>query len=101
MPTIADRLREARQAAGLSQEDAGTLIGRTRQAVSDWEAGRTTIPADYAAAIAKASGWSGHYLLLGDGEKELPRPAADAVDEIRKLREEVAEYQRSVMRRLP
>ena len=42
MKRFADRLREARVAAGLTQEQLGFVIGVTKSSVSAWENGRET-----------------------------------------------------------
>lgn len=42
MKRFADRLREARVAAGLTQEQLGFALGVTKSSVSAWENGRET-----------------------------------------------------------
>ncbi|HEY0179019.1 MAG TPA: helix-turn-helix transcriptional regulator [Dokdonella sp.] len=42
MKRFADRLREARVAAGLTQEQLGFILGVTKSSVSAWENGRET-----------------------------------------------------------
>lgn len=42
MKRFADRLREARVAAGLTQEQLGFALGITKSSVSAWENGRET-----------------------------------------------------------
>lgn len=42
MSSFADRLREARIAAGLTQEQLGFALGVTKSSVSAWENGRET-----------------------------------------------------------
>ena len=42
MKRFADRLREARVAAGLTQEQLGFTLGVTKSSVSAWENGRET-----------------------------------------------------------
>lgn len=42
MNSFADRLREARTAAGLTQEQLGFALGVTKSSVSAWENGRET-----------------------------------------------------------
>jgi transcriptional regulator with XRE-family HTH domain len=49
MPTIGVRIKRAREAMGLTQEDLGKRVGRSRVAVAEWEADkklprRTLIP---------------------------------------------------------
>jgi len=43
MPSPAE-IREARHIAGLTQQQAGAIIGATRRAWQDWEAGRRNMP---------------------------------------------------------
>jgi len=42
MKSFADRLREARIAAGLTQEQLGFAVGVSKSSVSAWETGRET-----------------------------------------------------------
>ncbi|WP_442683764.1 helix-turn-helix domain-containing protein [Stenotrophomonas sp. JC08] len=42
MKQFADRLREARVAAGMTQEQLGFALGITKSSVSAWENGRET-----------------------------------------------------------
>ena len=48
----ARRFRERRQAAGLSQEKCGALLGCTGRTVLEMEAGRREIPPPYLIALA-------------------------------------------------
>ena len=43
LPTPAER-RRLREAAGLSQEEIGSIVGVTRQAVAQWESGARRNP---------------------------------------------------------
>lgn len=49
----ADRLRELRIRAGLSTDDLAARLGVSRQAVSTWETGRSTPPANKLRYIAE------------------------------------------------
>lgn len=49
----ADRLRELRIRAGLSTDDLAARLGVSRQAVSTWETGRSTPPANKLRHIAE------------------------------------------------
>ncbi|MDR1076163.1 MAG: helix-turn-helix domain-containing protein [Xanthomonadaceae bacterium] len=42
MKSFADRLREARTAAGMTQEQLGFALGVTKSSISAWENGRET-----------------------------------------------------------
>lgn len=43
--TVHDRLRKARESAGLDQDQLAERIKRTRQTVSNWERGSTSLDA--------------------------------------------------------
>jgi transcriptional regulator with XRE-family HTH domain len=60
------RIRQARVARGLSQEDLGDCLKKTRSAVSLWEAG-DSIPADIP-AIAKKLNVQVAWLTTGKGK---------------------------------
>lgn len=62
---IRNRVREARLAAGLSQERLADRIGTTQNAVSRWERGAVKPSRRYLTAIADATGRPD---LLDDGE---------------------------------
>lgn len=70
VPGIGGRLREAREAAGLDQTEAGALVGAHRNTVQAWEKERQTIPVEYVAALAERSRLSGHWLLTGTGPRQ-------------------------------
>jgi len=64
------RIRQAREAAGLSQ---GKLAGRlrcSRPLVGQWERG-TTAPTGWAERIAAACGVSAHWLATGQPESRI------------------------------
>ncbi len=52
--TVGDRIREARQAAGLSQEKLGEKLGVSFQAVSSWETGKFMPGPEHLPALAAA-----------------------------------------------
>ena len=60
-PQLRARLREARQARGLTQVEAAARLGRTQQFVSQCESGDRRIDAldlaDFAALYARPVGW--------------------------------------------
>ena len=60
-PQLRARLREARQARGLTQVEAAAQLGRTQQFVSQCESGDRRIDAldlaDFAALYARPVGW--------------------------------------------
>lgn len=65
------RLREAREAAGLAQNEVAEAAGRQWQAVSDWERGVRRPPWRVLAQLEKLLGWP-HEVFVEGG----PRPAA-------------------------
>jgi transcriptional regulator with XRE-family HTH domain len=60
---LADRLLEARQAAGLTQGELGHRIGVSKQAVSRWESGRCGMRSATVVIVAKALGIKAGELL--------------------------------------
>lgn len=75
---IGDRLRRARLAAGLTQEDVARDFLRSRQAVSSWEAGRTLPNVLELRELAILYGASTDLILIGieDAEGEANRVLA-------------------------
>lgn len=63
---IARRLREARVASKLTQQDVASALRRSRQAVSSWEAGRTLPDLLELRDLAMTYGISTDRLLLGE-----------------------------------
>jgi transcriptional regulator with XRE-family HTH domain len=61
--TLGERLREAREAAGLTQDDAGAKIGRNGQTLWRWEHGRNEPNASDVAQLANVYGVPPHVLL--------------------------------------
>lgn len=62
---IGERLQLARTQAGISQKSAGLHMGRTRQAVSSWEAGETEIGAEQIGRLAALYCVTTDYLITG------------------------------------
>jgi len=77
--TLGDRIRQARDAAGLTQQEVATRVAAGRAAtVGEWEAG--TLPgADYLQQLPAALGCDGHWLLTGKGSMD--RPAVDEAEQ--------------------
>ena len=67
MITVADtlyfRLRAARQAAGLSQQDVGRHLGVTGAAISRWENGHRSIDPDELVKLARLYGTTVGWLV--------------------------------------
>lgn len=62
---MAERLRDAREAAGLSQGQVAKLLGYHRPTISEIEAGRRRVLADEAKLFADTYGVSVDWLLTG------------------------------------
>ncbi|UPQ75268.1 helix-turn-helix domain-containing protein [Chryseobacterium nepalense] len=67
---IAERLKEARSLAGLSQENASRMLNIPRPAISEIEAGRRKVSAEEIIQFAKLYKVSTSWLLLKDGQEE-------------------------------
>lgn len=63
-----ERLRQARVAAGLGQEELANRLGVKRQAISTWENGKRHPPMTDVEDIAKAVSVRPAWLAYGDGE---------------------------------
>lgn len=69
---IGDRIKLAREHAGISQSDLAERVTGSRRAatVSDWETGETTPAGDQLMRLPGALGVDGHWLLTGTGGME-------------------------------
>ena len=67
------RLREARQAKGLSQQKVADYLGLTKIGYQNYEAGRTTPSFDRLPGIARFFGVSLDYLLGLSDDPHLPQ----------------------------
>ncbi len=65
MKRFADRLREARVAAGMTQEQLGFALGITKSSVSAWENGRETPSFKMLPELRRALGRSLDELICG------------------------------------
>ncbi len=83
MPEICDRLREAREALGLSQQALAERCGITARSQRNYESGERLPDAGYLAAIA-AAGADVLYILTGQrtGGAAAPAPALAPDEEI-------------------
>jgi len=63
---LASRIRTARLAQGLTQDQLARTVGVTRSAVAQWETGRAGQVGSNLARIARALGTSVAYLLSGE-----------------------------------
>lgn len=65
-----ERFRSARDHLGLTQADAAKRVGLSKQAVSEWERGRSSPSLDQVMKILDGSDLSPMWVLTGDGEME-------------------------------
>lgn len=97
---IHDRIREAREQAGISQTELARLLGVTRSACSQWEAAVGTAPRrERLEQLAALLGVSFEWLATGRGSagSPLPEPAAVAPADLPSDQQEVL----ALYRRLP
>ena len=74
------RIREARQSKGLTQNRLAELVGVTAQAVSKWETGESAPDIGTIPRLCAALGISRSKLLQADSEDEqLPDPVVQAL----------------------
>lgn len=66
--TFAERLKEARKNAKLTQQQLADIVGRTKSAVSRWESGENTPQLFDLVKIEKAVGVPGQVLMYGTDE---------------------------------
>ena len=84
---IAQRLRAAREQAGLSQGQVAKMIGYQRPTVSEIEAGRRRVSAEELTQLAEIYGVSVSWLASND--PEVPDPAVElAARELAKLKDD-------------
>jgi transcriptional regulator with XRE-family HTH domain len=81
---LATRIRDARRARGLTQDDVARAIGVTRSAVAQWETGRAGQLTRHLAALAAVLG-VGEEVLLHGSDGRAPALAATA-EELAMLR---------------
>lgn len=79
MPSIADRLREARETLGMSQQALAERCGVTARSQRNYESGERMPDASYLAALSVA-GVDVLYILTG--ERSDAHPAHDAAEQV-------------------
>lgn len=67
---LADRIRQARELAGLSQGQAAKKLGLHRPTISEIEAGRRNVKAEEITAFADLYGIEASWIMNGEIEKE-------------------------------
>jgi transcriptional regulator with XRE-family HTH domain len=78
--TLGERLREAREASGLSQDQAGEAIGKNGQTIWRWEHDKNDPPASSVAELARVYGVPPHVILAWK-----PKTLATMHPELRKF----------------
>lgn len=81
LTSVGARIREARQARGLTQNELATVLGVTRSAVAQWETGRAGQESAMLPRIAEALAISPGWLLAGD--EVLSVPAGTGMQQMR------------------
>ena len=74
--TLAEKLTQARKAAGLTQADSAEKLNVSRQAVSLWESGQSRPSTDKLSALAKVYTVSLDWLCSGTDEPVPGKPTA-------------------------
>lgn len=69
---IAERLRQAREAAGLSQGQVAKLLGMHRPTITEIEAGRRKVSAEELGALANAYGATVQWLASDQDDSPIP-----------------------------
>ena len=70
---LGEKIRVAREAAGLTQEELGKRCNTTKQTIYKYETGKVTnIPIDRLEKIASVLGVSSSYLIGWDSKKNTP-----------------------------
>lgn len=96
--TFADRLRQARDLAGVTQQQLADACGLTAAAVSKWEGGKTdAVLAPNLFAVADFLRVDARWLATGEGE---PRRPTTALDEIVQGLESASIEQQEAVRQL-
>jgi transcriptional regulator with XRE-family HTH domain len=81
--TIGDRIRVAREAAGISQEDIGSRLGVSRAAVSQWETKEAKPGIARLQQIGAILGATLEWLVAGDGTGPSSIPVTAALRQLR------------------
>jgi transcriptional regulator with XRE-family HTH domain len=98
---LANRIREARELAGLSQGQAAKLLGLHRPTISEIEAGRRNVKADELTAFADLYGVETSWLVKGEIEKEkIPKDIIAAARELSSMKPEDLDLLMQTIRRI-
>lgn len=94
---ITARVKQAREEAGISQEEMASLLGLTHRAYQWYESQKDPRPPlRRLREIAEVTGRSQEWLLRGD-----PEPATDPSAQIRELSDRVESLEALIRERLP
>ncbi len=74
----ADRIRRARKGAGLTQEQLAERLGRSKDTIRGYEAGRIEPPGKIVKQIAQVTGWRPEWFVEGVQTDKEPRSVAEA-----------------------
>lgn len=97
LAAIAERIRQAREQAGLGQGELGGLIGVSARQVRNYETAESK-PYDKLDQIAAATGQSKEWLLTGVSVEERLRRVEEDRDEIRQMLAEIRSSVRELLR---
>jgi transcriptional regulator with XRE-family HTH domain len=97
---LAARLRQAREAAGLSQGQVAKLLGIHRPTLSEIEAGRRKVTAQELNEFANCYAVSLHWLANGESDPQANSPLLLAARELSKMSEKDLERLTSLLRML-
>src|SRR5687767_6897990 len=85
--TLGDRLREARELAGLTQTAAAKALGMRRPSVSEIESDQRRVSTDELYKMAELYGVSADWLATGEGSVELTSRVRLMAKALRDLKE--------------
>lgn len=98
MTLLADRVKQARESAGLSQADLARLSGISTAAMSQIETGQTkTLKASTATAFAKATGYTAEWLTSGRGQERSLKNSDEQINFILRGLEQLAPEHRKLV----
>ena len=96
-PDLGERIAQARQQAGLTQQQLAAKLGTSQRVVTYWEREAVGLRADQLAKLAEALGVSADYFLgRGDTKRRGPGPTGKA----RQIFEQVSQLPRSRQQRI-
>lgn len=98
---IADRLRLAREHAGLSQQEFADKIGYSRRQVIAWEAAKNVPPIWVLIAIRRECDIDPEWILSGPGDLPVSDVAPEARARVKRLESEVRRMARDYGLQLP